>query len=66
MAGEARTVGEVAGLTGAHMVAVVMAATPLERATVMHPHKECDSSTGEGGSGDGSCMVAVIVEMKTG
>ena len=68
MAGEARTVtvGEAVGLTGAPMVAVVMAATPLERTTVMHPQKVCDSSDGEGGGGDGDCMMATAAVMRSG
>ena len=68
MADEARTVavGEGVGLTEAPMVAVVMAATPLERTTVMHPQKGCDSSNGEGGGGDGNYMMAAAVGMRSG
>ena len=68
MAGEARTVavGEAVGLTGAPMVAVVMAATPLERTTVMYPQKDCDSSNGDDGGGDGNYMMAAAVGMRSG
>ena len=59
-------VGEAVGLTGAPMVAVVMAATPLERTTVMHPQKDCDSSNDEGGGGDGNCMMAAAAGMRSG
>ena len=53
-------------MTEAPMVAVDMAATPLERTTVICQQKDCDSSNGEGGSGDGSCMLAAVVRIKTG
>ena len=68
MAGEAHTVavGEAVGLTRAPIVAVVMAATPLGRTTVMHPQTDCDSSNGEDGGGDGNCMMAAAVGMRSG
>ena len=54
------------GLTEMPMVAVDMAATPLERMTVMCQQKHSVSSTGDGGGGDDGYMVAAIVGMKTG
>jgi len=59
-------VGEVVGLTDVPMVAVDMAATPLERMTVMCQQKDSVSSNGDGGGGDDGYMVTVIVGMKTG
>ena len=53
-------------MTEAPMVAVDMAATTLDRTTVMCQQKDCVSSNGEGGGGDGSYIVAAIVGMKTG
>jgi hypothetical protein len=47
-------------------VVMVMAATSLERTIVMYQQKDCDSSNGEGGGGDGCCMVEAIVGMRTG
>ena len=53
-------------MTEVPMVAVDMAATPLEKTTVMCQQEGCGSSNGDGGGGDDGYMVTVIVGTKTG